>query len=64
MNVFRTCREATSLLIAREDRKLGWRERVALRTHLLVCGMCKRYARQLKWMRRAFRAWRDQPPVD
>ena len=36
----RTCKEATALMVAREDRALPLLERVALRAHLAVCEAC------------------------
>jgi hypothetical protein len=53
-----TCREATRLLLERENRKLGPLERVSLRLHLGICGMCARFNGQLKLMDRALERWR------
>ncbi len=33
------------------DRKLGVRERVSLRWHLWICDNCRRFVRQLEFMR-------------
>ncbi len=54
----RTCREAASLMIAREDRALGLADRVALRLHLLACQACPTFERQVLTMRNALRQWR------
>lgn len=32
---------------------LGWHERLLLRMHLLICGHCRRYMRQLKLLLRS-----------
>lgn len=54
----RTCKEASALLIAREDRALPLAERVALRLHLAICQACPRFERQLLTMRNAMQQWR------
>lgn len=35
------------------DRHLGFFERLGLRIHLLLCGWCRRYGEQLKFLRTA-----------
>jgi hypothetical protein len=55
----RTCKEATALMVAREDRALPWPDRVALRLHLAVCSACPRFERQMLTMRNAMRQWRN-----
>jgi hypothetical protein len=55
----RTCKEATALMVAREDRALAWPDRVALRLHLAVCSACPRFERQMLTMRNAMRQWRN-----
>lgn len=58
-----SCREATVLLIAREDRALRRSERLALSLHLPLCQACQRMQGQVIWMRHALRQWRqDNPP--
>jgi hypothetical protein len=54
----RTCKEASALLIAREDRALPRVERWALRLHLALCGACPRFERQLLTLRNAMGQWR------
>jgi hypothetical protein len=54
----RTCKEASALLIAREDRALPWVERLALRLHLAICEACPRFERQLLTLRNAMGRWR------
>ncbi len=48
-----SCRDATTALAS--DQRLGWRERLALRFHLLLCRHCRQYARQLLAMGKAAR---------
>jgi hypothetical protein len=54
----RTCKEAAALLVAREDRPLRLGDQIALRMHLLACGACPRFARQMLTMRNSMRQWR------
>lgn len=50
-----SCKE-TSLLVSQSlDRHLSWRERVALRMHLLVCNACRSFANQAAFLRAAAR---------
>jgi len=55
----RTCKEATALMLAREDRELPLAERLALRMHLAACRACPVVARQLLTMRNAMKTWRS-----
>ena len=54
----RTCKEVTALVIAREDRNLPMRERLALRIHMKICDTCPVFERQIFTMRNAMRQWR------
>lgn len=56
----RNCKEVASLLLAREDRRLGLEERLALRLHLAACDACPLFAKQVLTMRSAFSQWRHQ----
>ncbi|MHC4969193.1 MAG: zf-HC2 domain-containing protein [Planctomycetota bacterium] len=47
----RSCRRATFLISASLDRGLTRRERLALRMHLLICGPCRLFQRQLRLLR-------------
>ncbi|WP_114969864.1 zf-HC2 domain-containing protein [Rhodoferax ferrireducens] len=55
----RTCKEVTALVIAREDRALPWRDRLALRLHMAICTACPTFERQVLTMRRAMTQWRN-----
>ena len=55
----RTCREVATILVAREDRELGWGDRLALRIHLSICDTCPRFERQMLTMRHSFERWRQ-----
>lgn len=53
----RTCKEVTALVIAREDRVLPWRERLALRLHMAICTACPIFERQVFTMRSVMKQW-------
>ena len=54
-----SCREASRLLSQRQDRELGFWERLKLRGHLVLCDMCTRFGKQLDFMREALHRYRD-----
>ena len=49
------CREVARLLSAGETSELPRRRRFAVRLHLMMCGHCSRFARQLAWLGRTAR---------
>lgn len=55
----RTCKEVSALVIAREDRALDWRDRLALRLHMAMCAACPTFERQIITMRHAMQQWRQ-----
>ena len=55
----RTCKEVTALVIAREDRLLTWRDRLALHMHMAICTTCPTFERQVLTMRNAMKQWRS-----
>ena len=50
-----TCKDASRLASIALDNHLSWRERWGLRMHLLLCKLCRRYVRELKFLREALR---------
>ncbi|WP_404360755.1 zf-HC2 domain-containing protein [Methylotuvimicrobium sp. KM1] len=50
-----TCKEASVLATKAMDGKLTFRERVGLRLHIAMCGLCRRYVRDTKRLREAIR---------
>ena len=57
-----TCKQATALLIAQEDRKIDMSDmsdRVALRLHVCACKTCPNFEQQLLFMRKSFKLWRN-----
>lgn len=55
------CREATALISQGLDAHLGWRQRLALRLHLLICRWCRRYLVQVHLLRQALRSQAGDP---
>jgi len=47
------CREVARLASEALDRKLTLKERIGLRFHLMMCKLCTRYVRQLKFVHQA-----------
>jgi hypothetical protein len=50
-----SCRDATRLHSRALDESLPLRIRIGLKCHLLLCFSCRRYARQLSFIRQALR---------
>ena len=48
-----SCKEATRLQSAALDRKLTLRQRLGLRIHLALCKWCRRYGKQITFLRSA-----------
>jgi len=46
----RGCKESSRLASEARERRLTWRERLSLRIHVLLCGLCKTYMRQMAKM--------------
>ena len=49
------CRQATALMSQRMDRKLGLAERMGLKLHLMMCGGCRNFGRQMNFLRESLR---------
>lgn len=56
-----SCKEVSLLISRSYDARLTWRQRLAVRLHLLVCEACRRFAGQMRFLRRAGRAFTDRP---
>lgn len=53
--------QQTSLLVSQSlDRPLTWRERWKVRAHLLICVYCRRFTKQLRFIRRQMQHWQQQ----
>lgn len=57
--LMRTCRQVAAILVAREDRALGWSDRLALRLHMALCDTCPRFERQILSIRSSMQQWRN-----
>ena len=55
----RNCRDVTRLILQREDRRLTFVERFAVRFHLGICLMCTRFTGQVALMNRAMGQWKS-----
>lgn len=60
-----TCKEASLLASKSLDARLSWREGLGLRLHLMACDICRRYLRELRFLRSALARTRtgDDAPV-
>jgi len=56
-----SCKEVSLLVSQSYDAKLTWRQRLAVRLHLLVCEACRRFAQQMQFLRRAGQAFSGRP---
>lgn len=54
-----TCRQANRLQSEAMDRKLSFLEATGLRVHLALCRWCRRYGKQLKFLRSAAQGCED-----
>jgi hypothetical protein len=54
-----TCKQATMLLLAQEDRSIAMSDKVALRLHIYACKTCPNFEQQLVIMRKSLKLWRN-----
>ena len=59
MDLKRSCREVTRLVLESEDRELNATERAALQMHWGICAACRKFRDQAKLMRDAVSRWRS-----
>ena len=55
-----TCKQASHLICAELDGRLGFGQRLVLRLHLLACAACVRVKAQMGFLRRAMTAYVNQ----
>ena len=55
------CKQVTRLVSQSMDARLPWYQRLSIRVHLLYCVWCRRYAAQVKFLRRATNALATEP---
>lgn len=54
-----SCQEISLLMSKSQDTRLNWRERLAVRVHLLYCRGCAQLREQLQFLRTAARHWTE-----
>jgi hypothetical protein len=59
MDLKRSCREVTRLVLEGEDRELTPTETLALQMHWRICDTCRKFREQAQWMRQAMQRWRS-----
>ena len=63
--LFAPCSEISRHTSMHLDQELPWAHRVAIGLHYCYCKACRRYRRQIRFIREAFRALVDKaPPAD
>ncbi len=58
------CKEVTRIVAAEELDEAGWKRRLAIRLHLLMCRHCRRYAAQLRAIGKAAHSILGTGPED
>jgi len=56
-----SCKEVSNLVSQSQNRSLKMREQLAVKIHLLVCRMCRRYQRQISFLTEASRKLLQDP---
>ena len=59
-----SCKDVTRKIASDEFREAGWRKRLLVRFHLLLCRHCRRYAAQLRAIGAATRELCGPPAQD
>jgi hypothetical protein len=54
------CKQASELLSQALDRNITLREKFSLRLHLLICGGCNNFSKQIQVMREACRSYLEK----
>jgi hypothetical protein len=52
-----TCKDASRLISEGMDRNLSFAEKLALRLHIAICEACKRFTKQVNFMRQAMKTY-------
>ena len=56
MRILINCKENSQLVTLSPDRPLSWKDRLAMRIHLIICDNCARFARQMRMIREWLRS--------
>ena len=59
-----SCKQATELISAKQDRKLTLSERLGMALHLMICHLCRKYKRQIDFITDAARRLYDATDND
>ena len=59
-----TCKQLVAQSSDLLDGQLGFREKLALRRHLLLCRNCRRFIRQMRLTQATLRLLPEEPAVD
>ncbi len=54
------CKQNTELLSQSLDRPITFREKLAMRLHLVMCRGCRNFEKQLTFMRKTSREWKHK----
>lgn len=57
------CRQVTELCSREMEQPLGLREKLALRTHLMMCAGCTNFRQQMDVLRQAMKAYAEGQAV-
>jgi hypothetical protein len=60
----KSCRRAAELMTQAQEAPLSTWQWICLYAHLMICGACRRFRKQLKVMRDACAQLRDKPPLE
>ncbi|TXT24821.1 MAG: hypothetical protein FD134_1356 [Gallionellaceae bacterium] len=54
------CKQAAMLMSQGMDRELGMMQKMGLRFHLLMCGGCRNFGKQVEFLRQSCRKFTQQ----
>lgn len=54
------CKQAVALMSQGMDRKLGLRQKMSLRFHLMMCSGCRNFSKQMEFLREGCRKFPQQ----
>jgi hypothetical protein len=56
--LFKSCKDISALVLAREDRPVTLTERAHMRFHMLICKACPNFEKQILTLRQGLKNWR------
>ena len=54
------CKDIAKLLSDSLEKKLPWRQRVEIRLHLMICYVCRRYWKQLRFLHKCITSYYEK----